>query len=375
MALLVIGTPAFPAEKSAPSQAELKRIQAELRGVKKKAKEAGRKEKSVQAELARIDRNLGKKRAEVKRLELRMNEVGREMDATRVEMDGYRVKFRVKEADLARRLREMYKANRAGGQWVVLASGNYDSILKRYKYLSVISHRDKRLMEGYEGDIHELASYTDRLRGQHESFNRIKEARDAEAGRVLADEEEKKKLLASIRQKKKGYEAMARDLEEQGRRMQQLIRRLDEESKARGRPELPKNIPPLGAGLDWPVGGKVVSHFGKQKHPVYDTYVFKKGIEIQAALGSEVRAVEAAEVVFANFFKGLGLVAILRHGGDLYSVYAHLSGLKVKTGEKVARGQVIATLGSSGPSEGPALYFEVRKGAEAQDPMRWLKKR
>ena len=90
---------------------------------------------------------------------------------------------------------------------------------------------------------------------------------------------------------------------------------------------------------------------------------------------SDVRAVEAAEVAYAGWFKGLGLVTILRHGGNFYTVYAHLAELNVKAGDRVARGQAIATLGDTGPGGGPSLYFEVRKGAEAVDPMGWLKKR
>ena len=119
----------------------------------------------------------------------------------------------------------------------------------------------------------------------------------------------------------------------------------------------------------------MISFFGRQKHPEYDTYIFKNGIEIQAPMGTEVKAVETAVVAFANWFKGLGLVAILRHGGDFYSVYAHLSELKVKAGDKVQKGQAIATLGDTGAPAGPALYFEVRKGSEAQDPLKLLKKR
>jgi len=66
-------------------------------------------------------------------------------------------------------------------------------------------------------------------------------------------------------------------------------------------------------------------------------------------------------------------VAILKHGGDYYSVYAHLADIRVKLGDKVVRGQVIATLGDTGTSTGPSLYFEIRKGAEALDPLKLLR--
>jgi septal ring factor EnvC (AmiA/AmiB activator) len=366
---------AYAAEKHQPSHEELMRIQEELKGVKKKAKEATRQERSTLSDIERMDRSLSMKRAEVKRLEGRLSQVSRETAGTEAEIAGYRAKIKIKQADLAGRLRAMYKTERAGGPWaMLLASDDYGSTLKRYKYLSVVSKRDKRLIGGYTDDLEELSRQGERLRIQREDFDRLRRARDSEAARVEAEEAEKKKLLASIRQQKKSYLAMAGELEESGRRMRALIRKLEEETKSRPRSPMPA-LPAPSAGLEWPVSGKVITVFGRQKHPEYDTYIFRKGIEIQAAMGTEVRAAESAEVVFANWFKGLGLITILRHGGDLYSVYAHLSGLKVKMGERVSRGQVIATIGDTGAPSGPSLYFEVRKGSEAQDPLRWLRRK
>jgi septal ring factor EnvC (AmiA/AmiB activator) len=360
---VITGPLALAAEKT-PSHEELKQIQEQLKGVKKKVKESARQEKNVLTDLEKINRSLEAKKTEVKKLEGKLGQVGREMTATQSEMEDYRAKVQAKQSDLAVRLRDMYKTRRAGGEWVLLLSGDYGSMLRRYKYLTAISERDQSMVQGYEESIDELTKNKE-----------IKTARDTEAVKVQAQEQNKKELLESIRKQKSSYEAMARNLEEQSRRMQDLMRKLEAEarSKKNARP-LPKNIPALTGGLDWPVTGTVVSFFGKQKHPVYDTYIYKKGIEIAAPAGSEVRAVEAGQVAFANFFKGLGLIAILRHGGEYYTVYAHLTNLKVKAGEKVNKGQPIAVLGDAGPS-GSSLYFEVRKGSEAIDPLQWLKRK
>lgn len=381
LVLLTITLSAYAEEKpsKARTQSELQRIQEQLKGVKKKEKEAAKQERSVLTDLERMDQNLALKRAEVRKLEGKLSGVSREIVVSSSEMEKYGSKVRKKEADLARRIRAMYKTERAGGPWVLMVSGDYGSILRRYKYLSIMSRRDKAMMEAYKGDLEKVADYNEKLKVQRKEYDKIKTARDAEADKVLAQEAEKKKLLASIRQKKGRYEAMARELEESGRRMRDLLRRLEVEKKARpgtSRPSAPAVVvPTLTGGLDWPVTGKIISVYGKQKHPEYDTYIFKNGIEIQAPAGSDVRAIDGAVVAFANFFKGLGLVTILRHGGDMYTVYAHLANVRVKTGDKVGKGQVIASLADTGSPSGPSLYFEVRKGAEPQDPVRWLKRK
>lgn len=329
----------------------------------------------MQTEIERMDKSLAAKRAEVKRLEGRLGQVSQEAGRTEAEIAVYKASMKMKEADLAARLRAMYKAGRTGSKWALLVSDDYGTMMKRYKYLSVISQHDKRLIDGYTDDIEELARQGEKLRGQRAEFDKLRQARDLEAQKVLAEEGEKRKLLASVRERKNSYLAMANELEESGRRMKELIRKLEDETKSRPRSPMPALPAPPAVGLEWPVSGKVISVFGRQKHPTYDAYIFKKGIEIQAATGTEVRAAGPAEVVFANWFRGLGLIAILRHGGDLYSVYAHLSELKVKTGERVAGGQAIAILGDAGAPSGPSLYFEVRKGSEAQDPLKWLRRK
>jgi len=349
---------------------ELERIERELKGVKKKARETAKKERSILDELEEMDRSLTAKRKELRKAQGELDRVSRQVSATEADIEAARNRLLGKRSDLSERLRAMYVTGRTGGNWAVLMSGGSGSLLKRYKYLSVMSERDKRLIDGYSETLSELKVKKDALERQMSSYKRLKNSRDDEARRVLSDEKNKKRLLASIRSRKKSYIEMQKELEESGARMKALINRLEE--AARSRP-VAGNIPALRPGLEWPVRGRVVSSFGKQKHPEYDTYIYKKGIEVQAELGAGVRAVEAAEVVFADWFKGLGLVTILKHGGDYYSVYAHLADISVKPGDTVARGQVIATLGDTGTSAGPTLYFEIRKGSEALDPMKLLK--
>ncbi len=370
LAVALLAPPVCADQDPVKAKKELERIERELKGVKKKARETAKKERSILDELEEMDRSLTAKRKELRKAQGELDRISRQVSATEADLEAARNRLLSKRSDLSERLRAMYVTGRTGGNWAVLMSGGSGSLLKRYKYLSVMSERDKRLIDGYSETLSELKVKKDALERQMSSYKRLKNSRDDEARRVLSDEKNKKRLLASIRSRKKSYIEMQKELEESGARMKALINRLEE--AARSRP-VAGNIPALRPGLEWPVRGRVVSSFGKQKHPEYDTYIYKKGIEVQAELGAGVRAVEAAEVVFADWFKGLGLVTILKHGGDYYSVYAHLADISVKPGDTVARGQVIATLGDTGTSAGPTLYFEIRKGSEALDPVKLLK--
>jgi murein DD-endopeptidase MepM/ murein hydrolase activator NlpD len=118
----------------------------------------------------------------------------------------------------------------------------------------------------------------------------------------------------------------------------------------------------------WPVNGKVVSPFGPK-----DGGLHNDGINIAAPLGTPVRAADNGVVVYAgNELRGFGNLLLVRHAGGWVSAYAHCDALLVKRGQEVKRGQVIARVGQTGNVAAPQLHFELRKGAQAINPMNEL---
>ena len=107
-------------------------------------------------------------------------------------------------------------------------------------------------------------------------------------------------------------------------------------------------------------------------NPRYGTQVLQKGIEIAAAEGTPVRAVSGGRVVYAGWLEGYGNTIVLDHGNDFFTLYAHASQILVRQGADVSAGSEIARVGSTDALDGPGLYFEIRQGAEARDPLEWL---
>jgi len=124
--------------------------------------------------------------------------------------------------------------------------------------------------------------------------------------------------------------------------------------------------------LKAPVDGAVVSRFGEERDQRGQTVVRSNGVRFAAEPDARVRATLDGLVVHRGYVPGLGNVVILEHGGDYFTVYGHLGEVRVLAGAEVARGETIATAGSSGLAEEPSVYFEIRHGGEALDPRRWL---
>ena len=131
----------------------------------------------------------------------------------------------------------------------------------------------------------------------------------------------------------------------------------------------PAHAPPAHASsypLRWPVEGAITSRFGKREGKPHD------GIDIGAPRGTPVKAAATGQVLFSDRHRGYGNVVILRHAGGLITVYAHHDINLVRKGQKVAQGQAIAKVGTSGRTTGPHLHFEVRRGTRPTNPLHFL---
>ncbi|MBC8037517.1 MAG: peptidoglycan DD-metalloendopeptidase family protein [Rhizobiales bacterium] len=123
-----------------------------------------------------------------------------------------------------------------------------------------------------------------------------------------------------------------------------------------------------GLGMRWPVRGKIISSYGAKPNGLKN-----EGINIAVPEGASVRAAESGVVAYAgNELKGYGNLVLIRHDGGYVTAYAHAKELFVKRGDPVKRGDVIAKAGQTGSVSSPQLHFEVRKGATAMDPLKFL---
>jgi len=118
--------------------------------------------------------------------------------------------------------------------------------------------------------------------------------------------------------------------------------------------------------LQWPLRGVLYARFGKKGREAHD------GIDLAAPVGTPVTTAGEGTVLFAGEQQGYGRIALIEHEHGFITLYAHNRDLRVKTGQKVRQGQVIATVGESGKTSGPHLHFEVRQEGLPVDPLEYL---
>jgi murein DD-endopeptidase MepM/ murein hydrolase activator NlpD len=119
----------------------------------------------------------------------------------------------------------------------------------------------------------------------------------------------------------------------------------------------------------WPVPAttRISSNFGRRWGRPHT------GIDIPAKYGKDIIAAENGVVTFSGKMSGYGRIIVLKHGGNLSSVYAHNNENLVKKDQKVFRGQLIAKIGHSGKATGDHLHFEIRKNDVAVNPIAFIR--
>ncbi len=125
------------------------------------------------------------------------------------------------------------------------------------------------------------------------------------------------------------------------------------------------------AFLSSPVAfSRVTSGFSMRMHPILNSWRRHNGVDYAAPTGTPVRAVGDGWVQFAGWQNGYGNVVQLAHGNDKQTLYAHLSRIEVRQGQKVEQGQRIGMVGATGWATGPHLHFEFRVHGHHEDPTR-----
>ncbi len=114
---------------------------------------------------------------------------------------------------------------------------------------------------------------------------------------------------------------------------------------------------------------RVTSGFATRIHPIFQTVRAHLGVDYAAPAGTPVRSVGAGVVETATRQSGYGNMVEIKHGNERSTLYAHLSTIDVKVGQRVEQGQKIGGVGSTGWATGPHLHFEFRVKGVHQDPM------
>lgn len=361
-----LGSPAAGwGASTAVQRRELQGIQRQLEQKKREISEFRKESEQLKRDLSRLAGQTSESRREVQGLERRIGEAERRKSELKAQLGALQLAEGHWQRVLSEEIRG-YWAARFGD------SGYFGRALLWQDAFRRAALGEKVL---YVEGIHGIRRRTEAAQVE---VARQKIALQEKTSRAL---EEQKSREGRYRQTQEVYLRAEHRLEETRQSIEELqnsalalthlLKTLEKKSPYKEGAPVPLADPPNS--LPWPVEGRVVSAFGKEFIPKLKTWAIHQGIRIASAAGTPVRPVKDGRVIFAGPFRSYGQVVIVDHGQAFYSVYGLLGSILRKKGDKVKPPDA---LGEAGASEGGGLvYFEIRHGADALDPLKWLKAR
>ncbi|OGD16202.1 MAG: hypothetical protein A2W20_03110 [Candidatus Aminicenantes bacterium RBG_16_66_30] len=366
---------AIPQDKNvADFEQRLTRINGQIKDLRARLEAEARKETSVLSSLARINLNKSLVEKELAAQNVELERGRSELAAIQKDTRKIRAGIDRERAAIERTLVTLYKYGRVDFFQFLLQARDMESYASESKHLTILARSQDEAVARFLASLETLRAAESALESKQRDLAAM--ARAANLKRQELDTEARKSatLVREIRKNRETYKQTLAELTESAEELQKLMNKIIAQEWV-----LPAAFIPLyerKGKLPWPLEGRVITPFGFEKHPDFETVVMNKGVEITPARDkSLILAVHSGKVVFADYFQGYGNLLIVDHGMTYYTLYGHCSEFMAAVGDMVRAGQPLALVGDTGSLKGECLYFELRYKTKALDPLQWLKRR
>jgi murein hydrolase activator len=366
--------PAAKSQSVTEFEQRLTRINGQIKDLKSRLEVEARKESSILSSLARINLNKSIVERELAAQNVELERGRAELAAIQANIRTLRAGIDRERVAMERTLVTLYKFGRVDFFQFLLRARDIETYASESKHLSLLARGQDQAVAGYLASLEELRAAESALESKQADLAAM--ARAAKLKRQELETEARKNatMVQEIRQNRTTYRQTLEELSESAEELQRLMDKIISQDWV-----LPAAWVPLyerRGRLPWPIEGPVITAFGFEKNPNFNTVVMNKGVEISPAQGkSLILAVHPGKVVYADYFQGYGNLLIVDHGMTYYTLYGHCSEFLAAVGEMVRAGQPLAVVGDTGSLKGECLYFELRYKTKALDPLQWLKRR
>ncbi len=374
--LLLAASPGLPAQEGDGQLTQIK--ERELEEVRERISELKQSMDASAADRDRLTADLQTAEVAIAEKRLRLKDLERQR--------AYSTKRRAElDEDIAEREAELADESRSLAAQVRAAymSGNQEKI----KLL--LNQRDPAILGrvmtyyGYLNDyragniktvsarIRELAELHSQVAAEEARLSDLAKLQQKELQKVSQVQDERATLLAALKNK---LAAEGQEIDRLAAQEKDLARLIEELTSILSDYPISSEQPFSAhrGRLTWPVAGTLLQDFGQ---PRVGGQLKWNGVVLAAPRGREVRSVYHGRIAFADWLAGLGLLVIIDHGDGFMTLYGYNETILKNTGDWVAPGDVIATVGDSGGQAQPALYFEIRQGKKPVNPRRWVTRR
>jgi murein hydrolase activator len=295
--------------------------------------------------------------AERHRADLRAEE-GRDLNALQAE-----------RASLASQARAAYMIGRQEELKLLLNQSNPASLGRTLTYYGYFAEQRSQKIKSIQSDAARLQQLVAEIEQQTQELRKLEDDATQEIAGLQHARAERSVAVAALTKKLESGNQELGNLKREEQAVESLVADL-----ARLMQDFPtdpsQSFDRMRGKLPWPVSGSMSARYQAPREN--SGGVRWNGVMIDTERGAKVRAPFFGRVVYADWLQGLGLLMIIGHSGGYMTLYGHAEVLYKSVGDKVAPGDVIASLSDTEGAK-PQLYFEIREGRKTVDPKLWLK--
>ena len=350
--------------------AQQERLKALDRDIKKNRRKAVKVEKSKIAVLAQIQELDAKIQEQWHRLDKVKREWSAaefELENTRREISEYRQKLSNLKIYIESRLIAMREMGMIGFLNVLFKATSIPDLLSREQYLKLILEHDSKKRREYAAQLEKLSEKQALLEKQNQAILKLTQDVEQQALLLETRKQEKDAFLRELEQQGEKYASMIRELQQARTELQKLIDNLNRELYLKQGPSAEElyNFAAQKGRLNPPVIKRPV--------PVYDSRNRKqvRGAVFKVPWGTEIRAVFDGKVIYCSNLAGYGKVMIIDHGNHYLTLTAQVASFFKNPGDEVVEGDIIGISGG-GAWINEGIYFELRHGKKAENPLKWF---
>jgi septal ring factor EnvC (AmiA/AmiB activator) len=372
---LLLALPSFAQESggelSKIKERELEQVRDKISDLKKSLDRSATDRDRLTAELQEAEVEISEKRIRLKELERERDFSTRRKAELDAQLARREAELDEESRELATQVRAAYMSGSQEKIKLLLNQRDPATIGRLMAYYGYLSEYRSENIEVVTAAIRDLAQLHSQVAAEEARIAELAKARYDELSKLGLAQDKRKALLASLKERISGQ---GREVERLAAQEKDLSRLIAELTSILSDYPISSEAPftTHKGRLTWPVAGTLTHDFGQ---PRVAGQLKWNGVVLAAPRGKEVRSVYHGRVEFADWLAGMGLLVIVNHGEGYMTLYGYNETILKNTGDWVAPGDVIATVGDSGGQARPGLYFEIRKGTQPINPRQWITRR
>jgi septal ring factor EnvC (AmiA/AmiB activator) len=357
------------ADEESETRARLEQLKNAMERLSRELQDDKRERGSLRAALRDSEIALGELQASIQSTRKKLARTKKQLQQLRRQREELLIARGEQQELISREIKTAYQLGRQGQLKILLNQEQPHTLARAMAYYDYFYQARQTHIRQYLSVLQRINLLEPEITTTAEQLQTTQATLDQQREELVIGKRQREKDLANLNAGIETKDGRLQQMASDRRELERLLEAIEQAVEDMQTPPDYQSFATLKGRMPWPLAGKPRNRYGKKRD---EGTLRWQGLMIPASAGSTVTAIHHGRVVFADWFRGSGLLLIIDHGDGYMSLYAHNQTLLRDVGEWVSAGAEISTVGNSGGQQQAALYFEIRHQGKPTNPTPWL---